>query len=155
MPHPIRQRILQLLHEADVWPDGSRDDGDAKPWDPRIHDEQFHARVLAQGTLGLGESYMDAQWDVDDLDGMLERLILIDAEDRVRGFGAAVDAIRARLVNLQTEARSFEVGKRHYDLGKRPVSRHARQTAGVQLRLLAQCRRSRRRAGSQARSRLP
>jgi cyclopropane-fatty-acyl-phospholipid synthase len=117
MPHPFRHRILQLLHEADVWADGSRDDGDARPWDPRIHDEQFYARVLAQGTLGLGESYMDGQWDVDDLDGMLERLVLIDAEDRVRGFRAAVDAIRARLVNLQSEARSFEVGKRHYDLG--------------------------------------
>jgi cyclopropane-fatty-acyl-phospholipid synthase len=116
MPHPIRQRILQLLHEADVWPDGARDDDVPKPWDPRIHDEHFYTRVLAQGTLGLGESYMDGQWDVDDLDGMLERLILVDAEDRVRGLGAAFDAIRARLVNLQSEGRSFQVGK-HYDLG--------------------------------------
>ena len=116
MPHPVRQRILQLLHEADVWPDGSRDGAPAR-WDPRIHDEHFYARVLAQGSLGLGESYMDGLWDVDDLDGMLQRLMRTGADERVQGLGAAWDAIRARLMNLQSEARSFEVGERHYDLG--------------------------------------
>lgn len=116
MPHPVRQRILHLLHEADVWPDGTRD-GAPMPWDPRIHDDHFYTRVLAQGSLGLGESYMDGLWDVDDLDGMLARLMGVGADQRVHGLGAAWDAIRARLVNLQSEARSFEVGERHYDLG--------------------------------------
>jgi len=118
-PHPFRQRILQLMHEADVWPDERTTPAawGRRPWDPSIHDERFYGRVLTQGSLGLGESYMDGQWDVDDLDGMLFRLIRVGAEAKVRGLGAAWDALRARLQNLQSESRSFEVGQRHYDLG--------------------------------------
>src|SRR5204862_8211573 len=71
--HPFRQRILQLLHDADVRPEGDRTGGRAA-WDPRVHDEHFYGRILAQGSLGLGESYMDGWWDVDDLDAMLFRL---------------------------------------------------------------------------------
>ena len=35
------------------------------PWDIQIHDERTAARVLAQGSMGLGESYMDGWWDCD------------------------------------------------------------------------------------------
>jgi len=113
-PHPFRQRILQLMHEADVWPDRA---AAPRAWDPRVHDDRFYGRVLTQGSLGLGEAYMDGQWDVEDLDGMLYRLIASGADEKVRGLGAAWDALRARLLNLQTESRSFAIGERHYDLG--------------------------------------
>jgi cyclopropane-fatty-acyl-phospholipid synthase len=116
MPHPFRQRVLDLLHAADVRPDATRA-GAPAPWDPRIHDERFYRRVLAQGSLGLGEAYMDGWWDVDDLDGMLERLLRAGADERVHGFGAVWDGLRARVANLQSEARSFQVAERHYDLG--------------------------------------
>ena len=108
---PFRRRILQLLHEADVVPGGAR------PWDPRVHDERFYRRVLTQGSLGLGDSYMDGDWDADDLDGMLFRLIRAGADRRVHGLGAAWEALRARVSNLQSHSRAFEVGERHYDLG--------------------------------------
>ncbi|BCT94075.1 cyclopropane-fatty-acyl-phospholipid synthase [Lysobacter helvus] len=114
--HPFRQRILQLLHDADVRPEGDRTGGRA-PWDPRVHDEHFYNRILAQGSLGLGESYMDGWWDVDDLDGMLLRLLGHGADRKVHGLGEVWDALRARVSNLQTEHRAFEVGERHYDLG--------------------------------------
>jgi cyclopropane-fatty-acyl-phospholipid synthase len=116
MPHPFRQRVLDLLHAADVRPDATRAGGPA-PWDPRIHDERFYRRVLAQGSLGLGEAYMEGWWDVDDLDGMLARLLRAGADEQVHGLGALWDGMRARVANLQSEARSFEVGQRHYDLG--------------------------------------
>ena len=116
MPHPFRDRVLALLHAADVRPDDTRAGG-REPWDPRIHDERFYRRVLAQGSLGLGEAYMDGWWDVDDLDGMLERLVRAGADEQVHGFGAVWDGVRARVANLQSEARSFQVGERHYDLG--------------------------------------
>ena len=48
-----RRKVEELLELAGTRADGSR------PWDPRIHDRRFYHRVLAQGTLGLGESYMD------------------------------------------------------------------------------------------------
>ena len=109
--HPFRQRVVDLLGEADVVPGGARG------WDPRIHDQRFFARVLAQGSLGLGESYMDGWWDVESLDGMLCRLLRSGIDQRVHGLGEIWDGLRAHVLNLQSGRRAFEVGERHYDLG--------------------------------------
>jgi len=107
----LRSRVEQLLSLADVRLDGDR------PWDLHVEDERFHARVLSQGSLGLGESYMDGWWRVPSLDGMLYRMIVADLDQKVHGVGVALDALRARFTNLQSRRRSFQVGERHYDLG--------------------------------------
>ncbi len=107
----FQRRITDLLAEGDVRIGGER------PWDLQVHDEHFHARVLAQGSLGLGESYMDGWWDSGSLDGLLTRLLQARLDERVHGAGELWDALRARLTNRQSRRRSFEVGERHYDLG--------------------------------------
>ncbi len=107
----FQRRITDLLAEADVRIGGER------PWDLRVHDEHFHARVLAQGSLGLGESYMDGWWDTASLDGLLTRLLQARLDQRVHHAGELWDALRARLTNRQSRRRSREVGERHYDLG--------------------------------------
>ncbi|WP_396615092.1 cyclopropane fatty acyl phospholipid synthase [Lysobacter soli] len=107
----LRSRVEQLLSLADVRLDGDR------PWDLHVEDERFHARVLSQGSLGLGESYMDGWWRVPSLEGMLYRMIAADLDQKVHGIGQAIDAMRARFTNLQSRRRSFQVGERHYDLG--------------------------------------
>ena len=55
-----RDRIQRLVDSADVRLDGGR------AWDIRVHDESFFHRVLAHGSLGLGESYMDGSWDASN-----------------------------------------------------------------------------------------
>ncbi len=65
------RRALQNLFA----PAGLRLDGDA-PWDPRIHDERFCGRVLAEGSLGLGESYVDGWWDCEELETFFCRLLM-------------------------------------------------------------------------------
>ncbi|MDZ4225574.1 MAG: cyclopropane-fatty-acyl-phospholipid synthase, partial [Candidatus Andersenbacteria bacterium] len=45
--------VKSLLAEIDVKIDGDR------PWDIRVHDDDFYGRVIREGSLGLGESYMD------------------------------------------------------------------------------------------------
>ena len=107
----FRHRVTALLAEADVQVGGSR------PWDLQVHDPHFYARVLGQGSLGLGESYMDGWWDSASLDGMLVRVLEAQLDQRVHAAGELWDALRARLFNLQTRQRSREVGERHYDLG--------------------------------------
>ena len=106
-----RQRVEALLAEADVRI------GSERPWDLQVHDPNLYARVLAQGSIGLGESYMDGWWDAGSLDGFLYRLLQARLDERVHGAGEIRDAIFARLFNLQTRNRSREVGERHYDLG--------------------------------------
>lgn len=108
---PSARRVAALIAPADVRLDGVR------PWDFRIREPRFFARVLAQGSLGLGESYMDGWWAADDLDGLLCRLLKARIDQRAIDLPTLWAAIKARLLNLQTRRRSFEVGKRHYDLG--------------------------------------
>jgi cyclopropane-fatty-acyl-phospholipid synthase len=36
--------------------------GGNRPFDLRVHDDRFYDRVLSQGALGFGESYMDGWW---------------------------------------------------------------------------------------------
>ncbi|KAF1711797.1 cyclopropane fatty acyl phospholipid synthase [Pseudoxanthomonas sacheonensis] len=107
----FQRRVAHLLAEADV------QIGGARPWDLQVHDPHFYARVLGQGSLGLGESYMDGWWDAESLDGFLFHLLQARLEQRVHGAGELWDALRARLLNLQSRNRSREVGERHYDLG--------------------------------------
>ena len=38
------------------------------PWDIKIHDDRFYDRVFSQGSLGLGEAYMNGWWDCEKLD---------------------------------------------------------------------------------------
>jgi cyclopropane-fatty-acyl-phospholipid synthase len=105
-----RERIQHLLDAADVRLDGDR------PWDVRVNDESFLHRVLAHGSLGLGESYMDGNWDSAELDSMLFRLLDARLDHRVRTLDDYWFAARARLFNLP-KRRPFEIGRRHYDLG--------------------------------------
>ena len=104
-------RVEELLNLA-----GVRIGGDA-PTDIRVHDPHLYTRVLAHGSLGLGEAYMDGWWDTDDLDGFLFRLLDTRLDERVGGLDDAWLYVKSRLLNLQRGRRAYEVGERHYDLG--------------------------------------
>lgn len=74
---PTAEKIMtNLLTCADIRIDGTR------PWDIQVHDRHFFNRVLASGTLGFGESYMDGWWDCDALDEMCCRAIHAGLENR-------------------------------------------------------------------------
>lgn len=110
-PGRFEQRVVNLLAEADVRIDGDR------AWDLHVHDPRLYASVLAQGSLGLGESYMEGGWDAVSLDGFLHHVLEARLDERVHGAGELWDALRAWVTNPQTRSRSREVGRRHYDLG--------------------------------------
>ena len=103
--------VNELLAGTDIKINGPR------PWDIRVHDERFFHRILGQGTLGAGESYMDGWWDCEQLDEMLTRILSHDIDENLRSPRAVLLAITARLINMQSQRRAFRVGKQHYDLG--------------------------------------
>lgn len=109
--HPLRGRVVALMEAAGLQPGGPGD------CDPQVHDARFYGRVLREGSLGLGESYMDGWWTVRSLDGMLFRLMAHGVDERVHGLHGWLEDLRAWLLNLQTGRRAFAVGERHYDLG--------------------------------------
>jgi cyclopropane-fatty-acyl-phospholipid synthase len=108
----LRKTAEELLALADVEING----GD--PWDIQVHDNDFYHRVLTQASLGLGESYMDGWWDCAELDQFFDRIIRADLEHKVRGnWKLLLRFVAARVFNLQSRRRAFQIGERHYDLG--------------------------------------
>ncbi|MDZ7809479.1 MAG: class I SAM-dependent methyltransferase [Arhodomonas sp.] len=82
-----------------------------------MHDERVFDRALAYGNLGLGEAYMDGWWDCERLDEFFHQILASGIEEQVRPMRLALHALRARLLNLQTARKAWEVGEAHYDLG--------------------------------------
>ena len=107
------ERVLRdLLELADVQVNGSR------PWDIQVHDQRFYGRVLREANLGAGEAYMDGWWDCDALDQFFYHVLEADVPSRLKGdWKLALSILQARLINLQSPSRAYEVGERHYDLG--------------------------------------
>lgn len=65
----LQQSVAKVLAAADVKINGP------DPWDLQVHDTRFYKRVLTQGTLGLGESYMDGWWDCERIDAFIFRAL--------------------------------------------------------------------------------
>jgi cyclopropane-fatty-acyl-phospholipid synthase len=105
-----KDKLAALLRAADIEIDG----GD--PWDLRVHDERFYARVLADGTLGAGESYMDGWWDVPQLDEFFARVQRAKLGRQLMTAGVLGQVLLSRIRNLQGQRLSKRVARRHYDL---------------------------------------
>lgn len=109
---PAERFLRELLETVDVRIDGDR------LWDLRVHDRSFFDRILAGGSLALGESYMEGGWDCEQLDGFFHHVLSGRLQGKLRTSARALwAALRARVVNLQKGRRAFAVGRRHYDLG--------------------------------------
>ncbi|MFA6160623.1 MAG: cyclopropane fatty acyl phospholipid synthase [Patescibacteria group bacterium] len=112
MSNNLRQSVESILQDTDVQINGSR------PWDIKVKDERFYARVLAHGTLGFGESYMDGWWECDRIDELVSRLLRSDVRSKLKpNFTLVKNAILARALNLQSGRRAFKIGEAHYDIG--------------------------------------
>ncbi len=72
---------------------------------------------MAQGSLGLGESYMDGWWDCEQLDQFFFRVLRARLDREVGSWRDAFAVLKAKLVNLQSPSRAFCVGRHHYDIG--------------------------------------
>lgn len=94
------------------------------PFDIQVKHPDFFKRVLQEGSLGLGESFMDGWWDCERLDAFFSKVIRAGLEHQLPHH--IKDTLRiaaARLVNLQSKKRAWIVGKEHYDLGNDLFSR--------------------------------
>ncbi len=103
--------IIELLTKADIKVNGNR------PSDIIVHNEQLYNRVLAQGSLGLGESYMDGWWDCKELDEFFHKVIAAELDKKVIPKTIVFHHAKAVLLNMQTKSRSQKVAQEHYDLG--------------------------------------
>jgi cyclopropane-fatty-acyl-phospholipid synthase len=106
-----KRALTELLARAGVSIDGTQ------PWDIRVLDSRMFQRVLASGSMGAGESYMDGWWECAQLDEMLRRVFAANVDDQLPSLRQVLAAVRARVFNPQSRRRAFTVGERHYDIG--------------------------------------
>ena len=86
-----------------------------------VRDERFFARALATGDIGIGESYMDHEWDSPDLVPLIRLMlrnlrIVEDGGGAVRLVTRLAGAI-ARKLRDNSLTGSREHIHQHYDLG--------------------------------------
>jgi cyclopropane-fatty-acyl-phospholipid synthase len=104
--------VRELLRKVGVEVDGSA------PHDIQVHDRRFYKRILRDGSLGFGESYVDGWWDADAVDALVHRLFAGDIARATRGSPAAMAlALLARLRNPQSLLRASRNARHHYERG--------------------------------------
>lgn len=107
----LGKQVENLLAKAQI-----RVNGD-QPWDIQLGDPGALARIASRGSLGLGESYMDGDWDVDQLDAFFAHVLRARLDREVRPRSLVIPVLRERLFNRQSRSRAWQVGEVHYDLG--------------------------------------
>jgi len=107
----VDDAAIQLLRQASIEVNGSN------PWDMRLHAPDVLQRGMAQANLGLGEAYMDGDWDAERLDEFFARLLGTRLTDGIRPLRLLGHVLMAKLFNLQNIERAKKVGEVHYDLG--------------------------------------
>ncbi len=110
-----RKNAKKLIHEianqAGIQINGNN------PWDIQVKDERFYNRLFAQGSVGLGESYMDEWWDCEQLDEFFYRITLMRKRNLLDNPFRYLRAwTEAFLLNRQSRARSKKVAEIHYNL---------------------------------------
>ena len=91
--------------------------GGKRPWDLQVHDWRFYQRLLAEGSLAAGESYMDGWWDAEALDELCTKVHRAGVGWKVGEWEIVWLALKARIFNRQRRSRSSAVAQEHYNLG--------------------------------------
>ena len=106
-----RKRIENMLSGTGVSINGSQ------PWDIQVSNPSFFNRVLINGSLGLGESYLDGYWDCEQVDETINLILRSELANSHKFLSHIISYIQATLFNLQKSSRAFQVGEEHYDVG--------------------------------------
>ena len=107
-----KTRISEILTFAEIKINGSN------PWDIMVNDERFYERVLADGALGAGESYMEKWWDCDRLDEFCSRVLKANLQEKIRSNLKLISSVLLiKMFNKQSQSEAFINGQKHYDIG--------------------------------------
>ena len=107
-----KRAIQEILSPVGIMINGE------KPWDLLVSDVRFYRRVLNDGSLGFGESYMDGWWECEDLAEFFCRLLPSGPESKIRkNLKLLSFIIQSRVVNPERKSKAFQIGEKHYDIG--------------------------------------
>jgi cyclopropane-fatty-acyl-phospholipid synthase len=108
----LKSMVQEILSPAGITLNGEQ------PWDIQVRDEGFYARILRDGSLGLGESYMDGWWECGHLDEFFAKILLTQPREKLKkNWRLYLHIFGAVIRNAGRKSKALEVGKRHYDIG--------------------------------------
>lgn len=107
-----KQWVENLIKPAGITLNGKNN------FDIKVINHDVYKRILSEGTLGLGEAYIDGWWECEQLDELFYKLISSRTEEKL-GINPSLilETIKAKLFNMQSRKRAHIVGQKHYDLG--------------------------------------
>jgi len=106
-----KELVARFLEEAGIEIDGPN------RWDIQVHNERFYKRVLADQSLGLGESYMEGWWDCPSVDEFICRVLKNRTYTKIKGgWRIYLSLASDRFYNRQSLKRSRKVADQHYSL---------------------------------------
>ncbi|BFM48714.1 cyclopropane fatty acyl phospholipid synthase [Marinomonas sp. THO17] len=109
---PIEKWFSQLLNQADIKVNGPN------AWDPQVHNPDLWNRILKEGSIGLGEAYMEGWWDCKNLEECIRRLLSAELDRKIiKRRTLLTQWLKAKLFNRQSVKRAYQVGEQHYDVG--------------------------------------
>jgi cyclopropane-fatty-acyl-phospholipid synthase len=112
-------RLIDGLEEQSL---GVADGSSLRAIQLNVHDPRFYRRLAAGGSLGAGESYIDGDWDADDLTGLVQ--LMARDQQTTEGLEGGVARLWGllesglhRLLRDNTQRGSRRNIAAHYDLG--------------------------------------
>lgn len=112
-----KTRLCEILGKADIrLVDNNYFVNNLRDGDIWVKNKNFYNTFLQNGSVGLGESYMDNWWECEKLDVFFYKLLKTDIKSHFE-FKDIFYILKSRLFNLQSLSRAFKVGEHHYDIG--------------------------------------
>lgn len=112
-----KQIVVDLLNQAGISINGDN------PWDIKVMDDRFYKRIIQDGELGLGETFMNGWWDSPNMDRFIYKLFEGDIQNKVKeNLSTLIWIFFTKIINFQSKNKAFEVGKKHYDIGNKLYS---------------------------------
>src|SRR5215469_6875852 len=107
-----KRSLSDLLSLAGIKINGNQ------PWDIKVYNDAFYEKALVNGSLGVGEAFIEKWWEVSRLDEFFSRVLKADLDKKVQQNGRLLSEIfLTKIFNRQTRLRAFRAGEKHYDLG--------------------------------------
>ncbi len=105
--------VAKILQKAGIAIDGSND------WDIIVKNDRLYDRVLANGSMGLGESYMDGWWECKRLDIFFTKIFRanLDKIPELENRKVLLYFLQTSIFNFGSKIRAFNIAKKHYNLG--------------------------------------
>lgn len=81
-----------------------------------IRNRAFHRHVLTKGSIGLGDSYINGEWDSAEIDSVVYKILTSGIYQKLALVYDFIGMTRRSIFNMQDREKAREVIEEHYDL---------------------------------------